>query len=97
MKNRSTTGIDQNQEQQQVRDQNYISLLNKSLRIFFADTVKISLKNPTLALYFLQTVRNQQQASRVRKAHARRGLHVPPILIFSVTNRCNLHCQGCYQ
>jgi MoaA/NifB/PqqE/SkfB family radical SAM enzyme len=27
---------------------------------------------------------------------AREGLHVPPIAIFSVTNRCNLRCKGCY-
>ncbi len=25
-----------------------------------------------------------------------RGLQVPPIIIFSVTNRCNLKCKGCY-
>jgi len=89
-------GSDQSHYLKQARDQNYISLLNKSLRIFFANAVKISLKNPTLALSFLQTVRNQQKASRIRKAHAQAGLHVPPILIFSITNRCNLHCQGCY-
>ena len=23
-------------------------------------------------------------------------MHVPPILVFSVTSKCNLHCKGCY-
>jgi MoaA/NifB/PqqE/SkfB family radical SAM enzyme len=27
---------------------------------------------------------------------ARQGLHVPPIAIFSITNKCNLRCKGCY-
>jgi MoaA/NifB/PqqE/SkfB family radical SAM enzyme len=27
---------------------------------------------------------------------AREGVHVPPIAIFSITNKCNLHCKGCY-
>ena len=24
------------------------------------------------------------------------GVHVPPILVFSITNKCNLNCKGCY-
>jgi MoaA/NifB/PqqE/SkfB family radical SAM enzyme len=24
------------------------------------------------------------------------GLHVPPVLVISVTSKCNLHCEGCY-
>lgn len=24
------------------------------------------------------------------------GIHVPPILVISVTSKCNLHCEGCY-
>ncbi|MBN1781991.1 radical SAM protein, partial [bacterium] len=33
---------------------------------------------------------------RVRKGWRREGYLVPPILIFSITNECNLHCSGCY-
>jgi len=38
---------------------------------------------------------NAKQAN-LRKKNQKRGLTVPPILIFSVTNRCNLACRGCY-
>jgi MoaA/NifB/PqqE/SkfB family radical SAM enzyme len=31
-----------------------------------------------------------------RARHAAEGLTVPPIAIFSITNRCNLRCKGCY-
>jgi MoaA/NifB/PqqE/SkfB family radical SAM enzyme len=37
----------------------------------------------------------RRQAAR-RKRNAKAGLVVPPILIASLTRRCNLHCKGCY-
>jgi MoaA/NifB/PqqE/SkfB family radical SAM enzyme len=74
----------------------YINPLNKALGIFFKAAVKVSVKNPPYALYFLQTVRNQQKASRTRAKLNKQGLQVPPVMILSITNRCNLHCKGCY-
>lgn len=74
----------------------YVLPLNKALRIFFKDAVTVSVKNPSQALFFFQTVRNQQRASRIRAKYAKEGLQVPPIMIMSITNRCNLHCKGCY-
>jgi MoaA/NifB/PqqE/SkfB family radical SAM enzyme len=74
----------------------YVNPLNKALRIFFKNAVTVSLKNPAQALYFFQTVRNQQRASRIRASWRRQGIQVPPIMIFSITNRCNLRCKGCY-
>ncbi len=74
----------------------YIKLLNKGLRVFFKDAVRVSLKNPAQAYYFYRTVRNQQKAARIRNIWEKEGLHVPPIMILSITNRCNLHCKGCY-
>jgi MoaA/NifB/PqqE/SkfB family radical SAM enzyme len=74
----------------------YINPLNKALRIFFKNAVMVCIKNPPQALYFFHTVRYQQKASGIRAGWEKQGLHVPPIMIFSVTNRCNLHCKGCY-
>ena len=37
----------------------------------------------------------KRQAGRRRKA-AGKSLTVPPILIASLTRKCNLHCEGCY-
>ena len=58
--------------------------------------MKVSLNNPVQSLYFLELVRNQQRAARRRTIWREKGVQVPPIMIFSITNRCNLHCQGCY-
>jgi MoaA/NifB/PqqE/SkfB family radical SAM enzyme len=74
----------------------YVNPLNKALRIFFKEAVKVCLKNPGQSVYFLQTVRNQNRSARLRAGWKKQGLSVPPIMIFSITNRCNLHCAGCY-
>ena len=70
--------------------------LNQGLRIFFAEFVRVSLRRPSQAAFFARTVLWQAAAARRRAAEARAGVHVPPIVIFSITNRCNLRCKGCY-
>jgi MoaA/NifB/PqqE/SkfB family radical SAM enzyme len=72
------------------------SALNKGIRIFFSQFVRVSLRRPPQALFFGRTVLWQKRAARVRAAWAADGLTVPPIAIFSITNSCNLRCKGCY-
>lgn len=76
--------------------QDFRKVLNKSLSVFFKDALRISLKDPGQALYFVQTIRNQRKAARLRAKAEKENTRVPPIMIFSVTDRCNLHCKGCY-
>jgi MoaA/NifB/PqqE/SkfB family radical SAM enzyme len=71
-------------------------IMNESLSVFFKDALRISLKDPGQAYFFLQTVKRQKKAAQLRAKLEKEGVHVPPILIFSVTDRCNLHCKGCY-
>lgn len=72
-------------------------ILNDTLKIFFKDAVKVSIRHPSQALYFLKTVRWQNQASKTREQYEQQGTHVPPIIIFSITHKCNLNCKGCYE
>lgn len=72
-------------------------VLNEALRVFFKDAVKTSLRNPSQAFQFFRTTRWQMKAARIRSVWAKQGVPVPPILIFSITNKCNLDCTGCYQ
>jgi MoaA/NifB/PqqE/SkfB family radical SAM enzyme len=74
----------------------YVGPLNRGLRVFFSEFVRVSLTSPGRAWYFLKVLAWQVQSARLRARWARTGLHVPPIAIFSITNRCNLHCKGCY-
>ena len=71
-------------------------LLDASLRRFFLDALRVCLKHPPQAASLLRTVFHQSRAARRRAAWRKRGLHVPPIMICSVTTRCNLSCKGCY-
>jgi MoaA/NifB/PqqE/SkfB family radical SAM enzyme len=74
----------------------YTNILNQSLKVFFTDALKVSLTNPAQAYFFYKTVRWQQRAAKTRTNWEEQGVHIPPIIIFSITNRCNLKCKGCY-
>src|SRR5271157_6424569 len=70
--------------------------LDQGLRVFFSEFVRVSVRHPSQALFFARTVLWQGRAARRRARMAREGLTVPPIAIFSITNKCNLRCKGCY-
>ncbi len=74
----------------------YVPTLNHGLRVFFSRFVRASLRNPSQAFFFAATLVRQVLAMRRRERFARAGLDVPPIVIFSITNRCNLRCKGCF-
>jgi MoaA/NifB/PqqE/SkfB family radical SAM enzyme len=71
-------------------------ILNDSLRVFFRDALKSVLSDPSQAVFFIKTLNWQKRAAKIRQNWEKQGIHVPPILIFSVTSKCNLHCKGCY-
>ncbi len=78
------------------KESNFRKILNESLKIFFKDALKVTLKKPAQARFFLRTIRWQNKAARLRLNWEQQGIHVPPIMIFSITDRCNLRCKGCY-
>jgi MoaA/NifB/PqqE/SkfB family radical SAM enzyme len=75
---------------------NYTGLLDKSLKVFFNTAWHITLKRPSQACFFFKTARWQRKAAKVRTELKTQGIQVPPIIIYSITERCNLHCKGCY-
>jgi MoaA/NifB/PqqE/SkfB family radical SAM enzyme len=79
-----------------TEDVGFAKLLSSLLRIFFWDALRISIRNPARALFFLRTVGRQRKAAGIRSRLRQQGFHVPPMALFSVTNKCNLHCKGCY-
>ncbi|MBL8025081.1 MAG: radical SAM protein [Fibrobacteres bacterium] len=71
--------------------------LQDSFTELLADIKKAVLYNPRWWLTALKMIRRQRQAIQQRKMHLEvHGMHIPPMLIVSVTNRCNLTCKGCY-
>jgi MoaA/NifB/PqqE/SkfB family radical SAM enzyme len=74
----------------------YSEVFNGQLRALFSSALRLTLRNPRLAAHFYRTARWQDRAARRRRAWLERGLEVPPVIVVSVTNRCNLRCTGCY-
>jgi len=71
-------------------------VLNKSLKIFFKDALRVALRNPAQAYSFIRTLLWLRKAAQLRAGWSEQQVNVPPIIIFSITNKCNLHCKGCY-
>jgi MoaA/NifB/PqqE/SkfB family radical SAM enzyme len=70
--------------------------LNMLLRVFFFTALKTAVKNPRTALAFFKTLIGLGRAAGKREKMAKSGVRVPPIIILSITERCNLACKGCY-
>lgn len=79
-----------------IKDSNDINLYNKSIRDILKDALRISVVRPALAYFFLRTIRWQKRAARIRSNWEQQGIHVPPFVIFSITDRFNLQCKGCF-
>lgn len=79
-----------------VKERSYVDFFDSEIEGLFRNAWQLTLRNPGQALFFIQTVRRQRHAARVRQDWKEKGVHVPPVMIVSITNRCNLNCQGCY-
>jgi MoaA/NifB/PqqE/SkfB family radical SAM enzyme len=71
-------------------------MLNALVRATFRDALRASARDPRLAGFFLRTLKAQKRAMALRAEWEQKGVHVPPLMILSVTDRCNLRCAGCY-
>jgi MoaA/NifB/PqqE/SkfB family radical SAM enzyme len=70
--------------------------LNREIVGVIRKALGISLRNPALAWFFLRTLIRQRAAAVKRELWEKKGIHVPPFMIASITRRCNLNCIGCY-
>jgi MoaA/NifB/PqqE/SkfB family radical SAM enzyme len=69
---------------------------NKSLIKFYSKLLKLLLKNPSIVSFMRKTIKDQIDSSRTRNKWNEMGINVPPIVISSITSKCNLKCVGCY-
>ena len=70
--------------------------LTEGVEIIVRDALAASLKNPKETAFLLGYALAAKRAASSRGRHAAQGRHIPSFLIASITNRCNLHCAGCY-
>ena len=74
----------------------YQELFDVSILKLFRSAIRLALVEPRLFGFLIKMFWRQRKASKLRTEWEKRGVHVPPIVITSVTNTCNLHCKGCY-
>ncbi len=79
-----------------VDDNRYREAFDAAIGETLGRAVRIIAAVPALAVPGAAILRRQRQAAAVRRRHERQGLLVPPVMIVSVTSRCNLACAGCY-
>ena len=58
--------------------------------------VKAAVFHPRESRFMAQFALASKKAAALRQQAAAQGRHVPPFLIASITQRCNLHCVGCF-
>jgi hypothetical protein len=62
----------------------------------FKYAARAAWKNPKQALFFARIQAAQARSARRRDRQRGHGVQVPPLVIASITRRCNLNCRGCY-
>ena len=70
--------------------------MTRGVESIVADALRATLKNPRESAYMVRFAAASKAASRKRAAMEKKGEHIPPFLIASITSSCNLHCAGCY-
>ncbi|MBR3539460.1 MAG: radical SAM protein [Eubacterium sp.] len=60
------------------------------------DALRATIRNPRESAYMARFAAASKRASGKRAAMEKKGEHIPPFLIASITSSCNLHCEGCY-
>lgn len=70
--------------------------MTKGVEKIVAEAIKATLKNPKESIFMVKFAAASKAASRRRAELEKKGEHVPPFLIASITSKCNLHCEGCY-
>jgi MoaA/NifB/PqqE/SkfB family radical SAM enzyme len=75
---------------------NLVAYLSEGVREIVQGILKTTLKNPQASLFMMKFAKISQNAEKLRQKAELCGEHIPPFLIASITEDCNLHCSGCY-
>lgn len=70
--------------------------LNNGVHQVAADLTKASIFHPMTLKYMTQFAAGVKEAEKKREQLESEGHHIPPFLLGSITDACNLRCKGCY-
>src|SRR5512133_1593273 len=80
----------------QEKNRHYRELFDQTIGETISQALRISAADPKLAIPGTLILHHPRKAAQVRRRHENNGLLVPPVIIASITSRCNLACAGCY-
>ncbi len=78
------------------RQEQYRDLFNTTIGEVISHAIRIIGADPSLIIPAGKILRYQKKTAKIRAKHEKEGLQVPPVMIISITSRCNLTCKGCY-
>jgi MoaA/NifB/PqqE/SkfB family radical SAM enzyme len=74
----------------------YRRIFNKQIHATMIDLLKLFRRYPASWWPLLRVILHQGQAGRRRDIFFKKDVPVPPLIIVSTTEACNLRCAGCY-
>jgi len=77
-------------------DRDYRDLFDGVIASTLRRALGIAAADPALAVAGARILYRQKKAAAVRREYERQGVLVPPVMMISLTSRCNLACKGCY-
>ncbi|SEL22922.1 radical SAM protein [Ruminococcus albus] len=72
------------------------SFLAQGVERLMRDIIRVSARDPRSSAFILKFSAECMRASKKRERSNRKGSHVPPFLICSLTDDCGMDCEGCY-
>jgi MoaA/NifB/PqqE/SkfB family radical SAM enzyme len=71
-------------------------IFNRQIQITYKALLRLLRQHPASVRPLLRVIRRQNAAARARPRNLTAGIPVPPLIIVSTTEACNLRCAGCY-
>jgi MoaA/NifB/PqqE/SkfB family radical SAM enzyme len=78
------------------KNRRYRETFDATLGETISQAIRIIAADPALVIPRSVILHHQKTAATIRNRHEAEGLLVPPVMIVSITSRCNLACAGCY-
>jgi MoaA/NifB/PqqE/SkfB family radical SAM enzyme len=70
--------------------------LNNGINRIIKTSFRIAFPNIKECFFIAKYARRSRCAKKIRRNFLKNGEHIPPFLIASIGDQCNLHCKGCY-
>lgn len=78
-------------------DRQYRNVFDEVIAGTLDTAVRLVAHDPALLFTGIPIIRHQNQAAETRQRYEEEGILIPPVMMISLTSRCNLACRGCYQ